>query len=267
MTDPLPDALTAELNELRGRVRALERERRTLLAVIDILQEISTNLHIVDILQSVTRRLGETFGLDRCSILLAKAGERTARLVASYEDPSLRNYLVELERYPELNRALQLGESVFIPDVAENPDLQEVAGVLQNRRVQSITVVPITWRGSAIGAIFLRSFRGGPPFTDAEVRFTQVVASLLARALRNAHRYERLLNRRASLADNVRREDLGRVALIGALRRLLDAHDEQQEIAERRLPGETLEELERLEKSAQEWLGGAEGLRAPSPDS
>jgi GAF domain-containing protein len=258
MTEPLPPDLTAELDELRVRVLALERERQTLLAVIEILQEISANLHIVDILQSVTRKLGETFGLDRCSILLAKPGERTARLVASYEDPLLRNYLVDLERYPELTRALQLGETVYIPDVSTNPDLQDVVGVLLSRRVQSITAVPIPWRGSAVGVIFLRSFRGGPPFSDAEVKFVQVVASLLARALRNAHRYERLLSRRASLATEVRREDLSRVALVGALRRLLDAYDDQQDVAERRLPPEVAKGLEELAQAARDALSGVD---------
>jgi hypothetical protein len=37
-----------------------------LLAVVDILQDISGTLHFVDILQVIARKLGETFGLDRC---------------------------------------------------------------------------------------------------------------------------------------------------------------------------------------------------------
>ena len=40
----------------------------------------------------VALRLGETFGLDRCSIFLAERGGQSVRLVASYEDPAIRNY-------------------------------------------------------------------------------------------------------------------------------------------------------------------------------
>src|SRR3989449_4751454 len=115
---------------------------------------------------------------------------RSVRLVASYEDPTIRNYVVDLERYPELKRAMQGGETVFIPDAATDPSLKHVKGELISRRVKSITVVPITWRGVAIGAIFLRTFRDGPTFSAEDVRFVQVVASITAQALRNAHRYE-----------------------------------------------------------------------------
>ena len=66
------------------------------------------------------------------------------RLVASYEDPTIRNYVVDLDRYPELKKAMQSGETVFIPDAANDPSLRHVKGELINRRVKSITVVPIT---------------------------------------------------------------------------------------------------------------------------
>ena len=210
---------TATREELEERVRDLEHERKHLLAVIEILQEITGTLHIVDILQGITRKLGETFGLDRCSIYLAEQGERTARLVASYEDPSIRNYIVDLDRYPEVRKALDTGETVFIPDVAGHPDLEHIAGILETRRAKAITVGPISWWGLAIGAIFLRTFRDGPSFSDSDVRFVQVVGSLVAKALRNAHRYEQLLKRQA-VPEDEQREDLRRTAILSFLHRL-----------------------------------------------
>jgi hypothetical protein len=39
----------------------------------------------------------------------------------------------------------------------------------------------------AIGAIFLRTFRDGPTFSEADIQFCKVVANLTAKALRNAH--------------------------------------------------------------------------------
>src|SRR6266704_3361818 len=213
---------------LEARVAELERERKHLLAVIEILKEVSTSLHFIDILQAIARKLGEAFGLDRCSIFLAERGGTSVRLVASYEDPTIRNYVVDLERYPELKRAMQSGETVFIPDAASDPSLKHVKGELINRRVKSITVVPITWRGVAIGAIFLRTFRDGPTFSDEDVRFVQVVAALTAQALRNAHRYERLAQRQQQTGETMRRMELERVALLAFLRRLLGAFGERE---------------------------------------
>lgn len=235
MPEPTADTQAAALPELEARVRELERERTHLVALIEILQEISGTLNVVDILQAITQKLGDTFGLDRCSIFLAERGGRTARLVASYEDPGIRNYLVDLERYPEISRALQSGETVFIPDAQEDPQLIHVRGALAHRKVKTITVVPITWRRVSIGAIFLRTFRDGPAFSEADIEFTRAVGLVAAKALRVVHRYERLLRRQGEQAETARRADRERVALLEFLRRLMgvvaDRHGRQHEEA------------------------------------
>jgi len=217
-----------EVERLRARLTALEQERKHLLAVIEILQDIGGSLHFAEVVQSVTLRLGETFGLDRCSIFLAERGGGRVRLVASYEDPGIRNYVVDLDRYPELRRALQTGETVYIADAATDPSLGPARWALAARKVKSITVVPISWRGNAIGAIFLRTFRDGPSFSSADAQFCQVVASLTAKALRNAHRFERLQARRGEDPASVA-ADRERAALVGFLRRLLDAFAKKEE--------------------------------------
>src|SRR5579872_6465995 len=99
-TTPPVEAASA----LSARIQELEKERDRLLAIVEILHEISGTLHFVDILQSIAKKLGETFGLDRASIILADRGGRTGRLVASYEDPTIRNLVIDLARYPEMQR-------------------------------------------------------------------------------------------------------------------------------------------------------------------
>ncbi len=246
MSSAVPVVPDDEVERLQQRVQVLEHERKHLLAVIEILQEIAGSLHFVDIVQAVARRLGETFGLDRCSIFLAERGGQTVRLVASYEDPSIRNYVVDMDRYPELRRALDTGETVFIADVTDDPALRHARGTLLARRVKTITVVPITWRRVPIGAIFLRTFRDGPTFSEADVQFCKVVANLTAKALRNAHRFERLQQRQGE-DPGVRALDRERVALIGYMRRLLDTFaDKQGPWSESLLANASSEEIDRL---------------------
>ena len=225
----------------------LQRERDHLLAVVDILQEISSSLHFVDILQTIARKLGDAFGLDRCAIFLA--GEKDeVRLVASYEDPAIRNLVVDLNRYPELQRAFESKETVFIPDATNDPMLRSIRSTLDTRKVRSIIVVPIQWQGTVIGAIFLRTERDAEPFSDADVHFCQVVASLTAKALRNAHRFETLIRSQKEAAHGQRHSELQRIALIAYVRRLLDryATSEDHMWAETLLPKASDEELERL---------------------
>jgi GAF domain-containing protein len=244
-----------ELARLHARVAAVERERDHLAAIVDILEEVSASLHFVDVLQTIARKLGETFGLDRCSIFLS--GDKSeVRLVASYEDPTIRNLIVDLNRYPELKRAFESGETVFIPDAANDPELRSIRATLDLRKVRSIVVVPIRWEGSVIGAIFLRTEREAEPFSDADVRFCQTISSLTAKALRNAHRFDTLLRSQKEVAVAQRRAELQRVALVGFLRRLLDryAKGEEQSWAETLLPKAADEELERLVTVAMQVL-------------
>lgn len=244
-----------EVTRLRARLAEVQRERDHLTAVVDILQEISASLHFVDILQTIARQLGNAFGLDRCAIFLT--GEQDeVRLVASYEDPSIRNLVVDINRYPELKRAFESGETVFIPDAMADPAFKAVRAQLEQRNVRSIVVVPLQWQASIIGAIFLRTDRAAEAFSEADVRFCQVVASLTAKALRNAHRFETLMREQADVSAGRRRAELQRIALVSFLRRLLDryATAEDHAWAETLLPNASDEELDRLVGVAMQVL-------------
>jgi GAF domain-containing protein len=256
----IPSASPAdELPALRTRVAELTRERDQLTAIVDILEEISSSLHFVDILQSIARKLGETFGLDRCAIFLA-AQQDEVRLIASYEDPTIRNLVVDLNRYPELKRAFDSGETVFIPDAAKEPMLKSAQAALAMRNVRAIVVVPIRWEGAVIGAIFLRTLRDEQatrPFSETDVRFCQTVASLTAKALRNAHRFESLMRAQSDVSHAQRRAELQRIAMVGFLRRLLDAYgrDGEHALAETRLPDMASEEIQRLVRDVMQLVG------------
>jgi len=244
----MPETATPpSLEQLQARTSDLERERRHLVTLVDILQEVSGTLNFVDIMQTITQKLGETFGLDRCSIFLAERGGETARLVASYEDPGIRNYVVDLTRYPELKRSLDSGETVYIPDAQADPNLKHIRGALASRNVKTITVVPITWRRVAIGAIFLRTDRDGAAFSEQDIAFSQAVASLAAKALRVVYRYERLLKRHAEQSELARRAERERIALIAYLRRLMEGAAERhgQQVDEE-LGRSVMDELDRL---------------------
>ena len=246
--------MASELSRLEARVAELTRERDNLASVVDIMEEINASLHFVEILQTISRKLGQTFGLDRCSIFLA-GDQSDVRLVASYEDPSIRNMLVDLQRYPELQKAFSSGETVFVADAMNDPMLRAVRDRLDVRNVRSIVVVPIRWRQGVIGAIFLRTERTSAPFSDADVKFCQVIADLTAKALKNAHRFESLQLQRS---ETDKQRDRHRTALLAFLRRLIDRFEagDEKAVSEARLPRATDEELERLVGVALQVIDG-----------
>jgi len=241
---------------LRGRVEELSRERDQLRTVVDILQEITSSLHFTEVLRRIAHRLGALFGLDRCSIYLAGDVAEEIRLVATFEDPSAGNLVVDLGRYPELQRAFDSGQTVFIPEASSEPMLERVWDVLDRREVRSIIVVPVRWRANVIGAIFLRTERGAVPFTESDVRFCEMIAALTARALRNAHRFGSLKRERSEQMERERRAALERIALIAFLRRLLERYANSPEHlwAETLLASASDEELDRLTSVAMEVI-------------
>jgi GAF domain-containing protein len=248
MTTDSADAVDAhemdELERLRRRVRALEQERRHLVAAVEILDSIMGSFQVSDIVQSVVHKLGEMYGLDRCSVFLAEPGGRTARLLATYEDPSIYNYIVDLERYPELRQAIETNSTVSIEDVSHDTLVEGVRGALVDRGIQAITVVPLSWRGVAVGAIFSRTFRDGPPFTDADLRFHKVVASLTAKALHTAHRIDKLQRTRSD--EPLPERERHRATLVAYMQRLLQEFSEHENPGSDRLAPALSQELERL---------------------
>ena len=259
-SDAAPTASAADVFALRTRVAELQRERDNLVAMVDILQEVSAATHYAEILRTVARKLGETFDLDRCSVFLCSTPP-DVRLVASYEDPTLRNLEVDLTRYPELRRAIESGETVLIADAGIEPSLRMAWPMLALRQVRSVIVVPIKWRAAVIGAIFLRTRRSLPPLADDDVRFTQVIASLTARSLKQAHRFEALL-KHGDLRTDDRAAEVRRVAMLAFVRRLLERaeDDESPGASEATLPAGAAGELDRLAQVAM-TVFAEQGLR------
>src|SRR6266513_3860099 len=73
---------------------------RTRDLLFDIFQEVSAALRADEIFQTLVRRVGHAFGLTHCSFVLTAPGEDKGRVVEVYENPSIRDLRVELERYP-----------------------------------------------------------------------------------------------------------------------------------------------------------------------
>ena len=224
---PPPSAASDAFEQLQARIDVLEVERKRLMGLVELLREVLGAIHYLDIVQAVARRLGATFGLDRCSVFLTERGGGTVHLVASYEDPSIRNHVVDLTRYPELKRALDTGGIVNIPDATRDPALGPLLTNFSSRKIRSITVVPLTWRGSAIGAIFLRTYREGSELSTDDIEYCRVIADLTSRALRNAHRLERLQTRRGG-GTAALTQDRERAAMLSFLRRALVAFGERE---------------------------------------
>jgi two-component system NtrC family sensor kinase len=95
---------------------------------------------------------------------------------------------VDLDKYPEIRRALETREPVVVEDVAGDPVVASVRDVLLGHGYRSMMVLPLVFGRDVLGTLFLRATRG-ERFTPSEIRFCKVAAGASANALKNALLY------------------------------------------------------------------------------
>ena len=208
------DAMAAPvyLGELRARldaqlharldVRELRESLRSRDLLFDIFQEISTALRADEIFQTLVRRVGQALGLAHCSFVITTPGDTQGRVVAVYEDPSIRDLRVELDRYPEIEEALRTERPVVIPNVKEHPLFAAIRGQWDAQAleidIRSAVALPVFVQGAPAGVFFLRTREGDPDLTSRDVALADTIAQAAAKVLESEDRRAAIFRRQSA---------------------------------------------------------------------
>ncbi|MDP1859197.1 MAG: response regulator, partial [Gemmatimonadaceae bacterium] len=92
------------------RVREAAENRRKL---VDILHDVTDDLSSDEIYHLLARRVARALELTHCSVILARADARPRVVATAFEQASLRNFELDLDRYPEIRAALETGRPVL----------------------------------------------------------------------------------------------------------------------------------------------------------
>jgi two-component system, cell cycle response regulator len=196
------DALRSTEEELvRAREEAESRRK-----LVDILHEVTGDLASDEIYHILARRVARALNISHCSVILAKPGDRLGIVATAFENPSLRNLEIHLERYPEIKAALDHGQPVLIEDVGSSPLYTEIRRTweVEGVRVQirSVIALPFTLDRLPAGVFFLRRTGDEPPLTTEDVEFADAVIKAAVAAIQRAQVIE------TTKADNLRLEAL-----------------------------------------------------------
>ncbi len=170
----------------------LNQERHLLKAIIDISEKVSTTLDLFEILYHTVKKISEVIPVTRCSIVKVAPSFSHCYVVATYEDPDIRNIRLDLRRYPEIREALKTRRPVIIKDARRDPLMKEVYSFISPLGIRSIIVIPIIYKDETIGALFLRTSRRHLAFSGAEIDFLQTAANASANALYNAFLFDEI---------------------------------------------------------------------------
>lgn len=187
----------------------LRHEHERLRLTNEILRAMLRATNEGEVLQAVATQLGDALGADRAAVMLLGEGRDKLRIIASAEDPALKEMAVDLRRYPEIRRSLEEGVTVFVRDARADPTFSDLRPLIDRLDIRQVAVVPIRWESVVLGTLFLRT-RGHATLTPVSVKFCEEVAALTAEALYHAYRREQ-----ATRGEPYRR-------LLGFLRRLAD---------------------------------------------
>jgi two-component system, cell cycle response regulator len=200
-------ALDVTRRQLATTQDALERARdeaqtgRTLMA---IMREVSADLSSDEIYSVLVRRVARAIGLSRCSVVLAKPGEQGAVVPAAFEDPNLRNFPIDLERYPEIRVALESGRPVLITDVMTHPLLAEMrqrwAREETHVPTKSVIALPFFVDRLQAGVFLLRRGPDEASLDEQDVAFADAVVKAAVSSIQRAHLLEMARAENARLA-------------------------------------------------------------------
>lgn len=159
----------------------------------------SASLDSHEILYLTVKKIAEVIPVTRCSIIRMDARKRYAYVVATHEDPNLRNIKLDLNKYPEIRQALNLKDTIVIDDIAKDPIMEKVRDIIAPLGIRSIVVIPVLFQEEIIGTLFLRTSRRKKTFTENEIKLCAAIANASAHSLYNALLFEKLKEEKARL--------------------------------------------------------------------
>lgn len=196
-TEELAARVEAQLRASRAlreaRREAAERAGQAAVhaEMLDILREVTEAFAPEGIYRVLTHRVASALKVSRCSMILAKAGDTVGTVVVAAENPSLSNLEVQLSRYPEIQRALEVGRPVLVADVASDPLYARVRGQWELGGVEittrSVIAVPFGMSGDRTGVFFLRTVGNQPPLSTADCALAEKVVRTAVTVIEKAY--------------------------------------------------------------------------------
>ena len=167
--------------------------------ILDIVKSLSVRRSTHEILYLFVEQISAMVQTDRCSVVRIWEDENEGHVLASHEDASVNNMVIDLSKYPEVINTLKTSEMTLINDVKNDPIVSEVSDQLTELGITSILVVPIVLFNEKVGTFLLRTFRKDSTFSKREVDFCNIVSETAANAMERADLFETIQKTNRSL--------------------------------------------------------------------
>jgi len=184
----------------RKMIAREEQARLRMEILLDITQAATSSLELEEVMRIAVDKICKGITADRCSVVLVEGqGPRSARVVATRENAAITALSLDLVKYPELRRALETRQTIYVEDAREDPLMDEVRPEIAPLGVKSILVQPLICQDDLLGALFLRLSRQEGEFGREEQEFLKAISGALANSIRNSRLHSALRRKRDDL--------------------------------------------------------------------
>lgn len=189
LTSAVPHELAYRLQRLAERHREREEQaqlQRDLSLLLELTADYAESLDVEALLHDVTRRLALQMDISRASLVMLDPDAQEGVIVASSDDPALKDRRIELARYPEIREVVRTARPVVVENAPNHPLLEGVHSAVAAQGIHAIAALPLPIRGQVRGVLLLRASGRRQTFAAREIDFLTTVSHATAIALRNA---------------------------------------------------------------------------------
>jgi len=185
--------------ERKKTIELLRKKTDMLQTIVDLTYLVTSTLDPQEILHLIVKKISEVIPVTRCSIIRIDRNGDYADVVATFESKKLGRIRLDLNKYPEIKKALVSKKPVVIHDVATDPIMEKVRDIIFPLGIRSIVVIPIVFHEEVIGTLFIRTSRAGYAFSEHEIKLCNAIANASANALYNAFLFEKIEDEKTRL--------------------------------------------------------------------
>jgi DNA-binding response OmpR family regulator len=150
-----------------------------------VLREATSGRSHRSILYNLTKMVALSLKAVRCSVVECNREMMEGFVMASSDDPKVKDIKLDLNRYPEIIHVLNYQKVVAIENMDLNPTLAKIKEVVKTISFNALVVSPVMVRGDLFGVLSARMDTKGKAFQDREIRFAQLVARVAGLVLEN----------------------------------------------------------------------------------
>lgn len=185
--------------EKKKTIELLRKKTDMLQTIVDLTSLVTSTLDPQEILYLIVKKISQVIPVTRCSIIRIDRNGDYADVAATFESPTMGRIRLDLNKYPEIKKALISKKPVVIHDVTTDPIMEKVRDIIFPLGIRSIVVIPIVFHEEVIGTLFLRTSRAGYAFSEHEIKLCNAIANASANALYNAFLFEKIEDEKTRL--------------------------------------------------------------------